>query len=166
MYHSSYWGFAWLGCGPALPTASWVTHLLDTLPMPSTRVASLDTPWTVLLRASPGHQLGEAPHRVRHVAKAWEAHEPDDHRVRSKEIPPDGRLEAGQLAFPKRGAEIIGGSWKADWFPAGQRCRAMSTFFSPGSRFSPFLPNERSAVWFSVCDQHGHRPRAMPQCAH
>ena len=78
MYHSSYWGFAWLGCGPALPTASWVTHLLDTLPMPSTRVASLDTPWTVLLRASPGHQLGEAPHRVRHVAKAWEAHEPDD----------------------------------------------------------------------------------------
>ena len=34
------------------------------------------------------------------------------HRVRSKEIPPDGRLEAGQLAFPKRDGIPITSSFK------------------------------------------------------
>ena len=58
------------------------------------------------------------------------------------------------------GAKIISGSWKADWFPAGQRCRATSTFLSPRSWFSP-LPDQRMqrSVQLSVCD-HDHCHRA------
>lgn len=58
------------------------------------------------------------------------------------------------------GAKIIGASWKADWFPAGQRCRAMSTFFPPGSWFSPLpdQPAQRSVVF---CLQS---PRPGPLC--